>query len=58
MIDTHLGQALNKGEPLLWLNPAYQAQTQPVQTDLNLSDIHQADQRLRRFAPLTITAIS
>jgi D-serine dehydratase len=52
MIDTPLGQALNKAEPLLWLNPAYQAHTQPGQSELSLADIHQADQRLRRFAPL------
>ncbi|MBQ0755851.1 MAG: D-serine ammonia-lyase, partial [Amphritea sp.] len=52
IIDTTVGEQLSKGNPLLWLNPAYQAHRQPEQSSLSLTDIHQADQRLRRFAPL------
>ncbi|WP_428034560.1 D-serine ammonia-lyase [Amphritea sp.] len=55
IIDTPLGQTLSAGTPTLWLNPDYQADSQGLEHKLSLSDIHQADQRLRRFAPLLET---
>nr|WP_320135640.1 D-serine ammonia-lyase [uncultured Amphritea sp.] len=52
LIDTALGQSLRQGEPLLWLNPNYQAEEAQYPCELSRNDIDQADQRLRRFAPL------
>ncbi|MDX2422403.1 MAG: D-serine ammonia-lyase [Amphritea sp.] len=52
LIDTALGQSLRQGEPLLWLNPNYQAEEAQYPCELSRNDINQADQRLRRFAPL------
>lgn len=52
LIDTPLGQLLTSGEPLLWLNPDYKADLSAHQSELSYRDIDQANQRLRRFAPL------
>ncbi|WP_296059448.1 D-serine ammonia-lyase [uncultured Amphritea sp.] len=52
IIETPLGQTLSTGKPILWLNPEYQADKGFQSSELTLSDIHQADQRLRRFAAL------
>lgn len=55
IIDTPLGHTLSAGTPCLWLNPCYQADSIGLESELSLSDIHQADLRLRRFAPLLQT---
>ncbi|SEQ06116.1 D-serine ammonia-lyase [Amphritea atlantica] len=52
LIDTPLGKALSTGKPILWLNPELHAKKACHNTELTLSDIHQADQRLRRCAAL------
>lgn len=52
LIDTPLGQTLRSGEPMLWLNPDYRADLSAHKSELSRHDIDQADQRLRRFAPL------
>lgn len=51
-IDSPTREALRQGEPLLWLNPNYQADANLCHHNLSLFEIEQADQRLRRFAPL------
>ncbi|GGK57311.1 D-serine ammonia-lyase [Amphritea balenae] len=51
-IDTPLGQQLQQAQPFLWLNPAYKASTDNDRDGLSITDIRQADLRLRRFAPL------
>lgn len=52
IIDTPLGQTLSAGKPTLWLNPEFKAGRGFQSSELSLSDIHQADQRLRRCAAL------
>ncbi|MDO6561769.1 D-serine ammonia-lyase [Amphritea sp. 1_MG-2023] len=52
LIDTALTKSLSAGQPMFWLNPDYQSAPNQPQTELSRLDIEQADQRLRRFAPL------
>ncbi|BBB26896.1 D-serine ammonia-lyase [Amphritea japonica] len=51
-VDKATKEAIAQGEPLLWLNPNYQADANLCHNNLSLMAIEQADQRLRRFAPL------
>lgn len=50
--DPQLSEQITRGQPFLWCNPALNVQSNGQESGLTMDDIHQADARLRRFAPL------
>lgn len=50
--DPQLNQTLAQGKPFLWANPDFDSTAKGLEHGLSMDDIHQADARLRRFAPL------